>query len=91
MQEMESNVVEVESASPRRVVQAIKGADNIISVTQLGVRQRVLVSKRQADAKDYVQHLLNAANLQAECQMTHPSLEDVFVSVTNKQHTADKS
>jgi ABC-2 type transport system ATP-binding protein len=85
MQEMESIVVEVESASPRQIVQILKDADDIVSVTQLGVRLRVLVNKRQTDAQDYVQHLLNAKHIEADCHITHPSLEDVFVSVTNKQ------
>ena len=91
MQEIASVVVEVESTVPRQVAQTIKDANHIISVTQLGVRQRVLVSKQQANAEDYVQRLLNAAHLQAECQVTHPSLEDVFVSVTNKQHITPMS
>jgi len=89
MQQMDSYVVEVESSAPRQVAQALQGLSNIISVTQLGARQRVLVNKRQTDAKDHVQRLLDAAHIETECYATHPSLEDVFVTVTNKQTVAD--
>lgn len=88
MQQMDSYAVEVESTSPRQVAQVIRGALDIVSVTQLGVRQRVLVSKRQSAAQDYVQQLLDDAQIQAHCRITHPSLEDVFVTVTNKQTPA---
>lgn len=88
MQQINCDVVEVESASPRQVAQILKGITSIISVTQLGARQRVLVSKGQGDAENYVQQLLNTANIQSLCHATHPSLEDVFVTVTNKQPVA---
>ena len=91
MQQMDSYVVEVESDSPRQVARIINDAANVVSVTQLGVRQRVLINKRQADAKAYVQQLLNAGNLSARCHVAHPSLEDVFVTVTNKQAPATRS
>jgi len=84
MQEINSDVVEVESTSPRQVAHTLKDATNIISVTQLGTRQRVLVNKQQGDAKNYVQQILNSAQVESHCRDTHPSLEDVFVTVTNK-------
>lgn len=85
MQQMDSVVIEVESDQPRQVAQVIRGAENIVSVTQLGVRQRVLVHKRQADALAYVEQLLRNAQMTTQCIATHPSLEDVFVSVTGKK------
>lgn len=84
MQEINSDVVEVESIAPRQVAHALKDVINIVSVTQLGARQRVLVSKQQGDARGYVQQLLDAAQVESQCRDTHPSLEDVFVTVTNK-------
>ncbi len=89
MEQMDSYVVEVESTAPRKVAHTLQGQTDIISVTQLGARQRVLVNKRQTNAKDYVQQLLNAAHIQTACNATHPSLEDVFVTVTNKQPAED--
>jgi ABC-2 type transport system ATP-binding protein len=85
MQEINSDVVEVESKQPRQVAHTLKDKIHIISVTQLGARQRVLVSKQQGEAQSYVQQLLDSAQLTAECHATHPSLEDVFVTVTCKQ------
>jgi ABC-2 type transport system ATP-binding protein len=84
MQQINSDVVEVESTLPRQVAQTLNGVTNIISVTQLGARQRVLVNKEQGDASNYVQQILNSANISSQCRNTHPSLEDVFVTVTNK-------
>jgi ABC-2 type transport system ATP-binding protein len=89
MEQMDSYVVEVESTAPRKVAHTLQGQTDIISVTQLGARQRVLVNKRQTNARDYVQQLLNAAHIQTACNATHPSLEDVFVTVTNKQPAED--
>jgi ABC-2 type transport system ATP-binding protein len=89
MQQMGNIVVEVESDVPRQVAERLKTQTHIVSVTQLGVRQRVLVSKQQADPQEYVQQLLTAANIPGSCHITHPSLEDVFVSATNRQYTAE--
>ncbi|MDH3388594.1 MAG: ABC transporter ATP-binding protein [Gammaproteobacteria bacterium] len=86
MQEMDCNVVEVESATPRKIANVLQLAGNIVSVTQLGARQRVLVGKQQGDASGYVQQLLDAAELQAVCHGAPPSLEDVFVTVTRNTH-----
>jgi len=91
MREMDSNVVEVESEAPRRVARTLAQADNIVSVTQLGSRQRVLVSKHQDGASGYVQQLLNTAELPAACHDAPPSLEDVFVTVTRNTHPPGKS
>jgi ABC-2 type transport system ATP-binding protein len=91
MQQINSDVVEVESDLPRQVAQILAGATNIVSVTQLGARQRVLVNKRQGEATDYVQQLLDTAHIESQCGATHPSLEDVFVTVTNKQHSAGET
>jgi ABC-2 type transport system ATP-binding protein len=89
MQQMDNNVVEVESHVPRKVAETLKGQPHVVSVTQLGIRQRVLVSKQQANAQDYVQQLLTGANIEGSCHTTHPSLEDVFVSATNRQYIAE--
>jgi len=84
MDQMESWVIEVESTTPRKVSTALHGAANIISVTQLGARQRVLVKKQQDAALAYVQQLLTGAGVDAQSDLVHPSLEDVFVTVTNR-------
>jgi len=85
MREIDCNVVEVETATPRRVARALRDDNDIISVTQLGLHQRVLVGRQRSDASGYVQQLLDAAGLAAVCHLEEPSLEDVFVTVTRRQ------
>lgn len=82
MKDMNCVVVEVSSNQPRVVADTLKGKNRITSVTQLGARQRVLVAKSDSDALSDVRQLLHDAGIDAECAITHPSLEDVFVTVT---------
>lgn len=91
MREINSDVVEVEADAPRQIVGALANKLNIVSVTQLGARLRVLVDKRQGDASDYVQQILGSAGLNARSRITHPSLEDVFVTVTDKPNLSSPS
>jgi ABC-2 type transport system ATP-binding protein len=86
MRDMDCDVVEVESDRPRKIARALADADNIVSVTQLGARQRVLVDKQQGEASAYVRQLLDTAGLQAVCHDAPPSLEDVFVTATRNTH-----
>jgi ABC-2 type transport system ATP-binding protein len=88
MQQINCDIVEVESSAPRQVAQALSNVTSIISVTQLGARQRVLVNKQQGQAVDYVQQRLDTVGIASQCHATHPSLEDVFVTVTNKPAAA---
>ena len=82
MADMNCRVIEVESAQPRAVHRALSGVAAIASITQLGTRQRVLVQRRIEQPADYVAGLLRAAGEQAQSRETAPSLEDVFVAVT---------
>jgi ABC-2 type transport system ATP-binding protein len=87
---MGSLVVEVESEEPGRVREALEGVASILSVTQLGVRLRVLVARRSIEeATALVRAALAGAGITAEAQGVHPSLEDVFVLAT--RHTGDES
>lgn len=79
---MEARVVEVETDEPGRARAALDGLGHILSVTQLGVRLRVLVAMAAADAPDLVRATLAAAGIASGVQMVHPSLEDVFVLAT---------
>jgi ABC-2 type transport system ATP-binding protein len=54
----------------------------VASVTQLGIRLRVLVPRSEDQPIAVVRQLLEAAGVSAEVRETQPSLEDVFVAVT---------
>lgn len=83
MENMNCKVIEVESSYPREVAKTVSGKKNVVSVTQLGVRQRVLVDNTEHSPLAYIQQLLKQNQISATCEITHPSLEDVFVSVTH--------
>jgi ABC-2 type transport system ATP-binding protein len=55
-----------------------------VSVTQLGVRLRVLIPDSVADPLEIVDRALAARGIDAGSNIDTPSLEDVFVAVTLK-------
>ncbi len=75
-------VLEVLAADAHGAQQALVDDRQIASVTQLGMRLRVLVPNTVAQPRELVQQRLAAAGLAAECHEATPSLEDVFVAVT---------
>jgi ABC-2 type transport system ATP-binding protein len=85
-QELQENtgmhIIEVTADDPYHAQEALDQADVIASVTQLGMRLRVLIPERVPDPLDEVQRLLKAHNVEAHAQLTTASLEDVFVAVT---------
>ena len=89
---MGARVVEVETDAPGRARAALDGLEPILSVTQLGVRLRVLVAEgvaeRVEDAPERVRAALLAAGVEAQVQPVHPSLEDVFVLATDADGAA---
>jgi ABC-2 type transport system ATP-binding protein len=84
MADIDCAVVLVESAVPRAVQRALSGLDSVRSITQLGMRQRVLLPRSVGQPSEQVRGLLRAAGIEAQCHDTTPSLEDVFVAVTRK-------
>ena len=52
------------------------------SVTQLGIKLRVLIPEERDSPVTLVQSLLRDQGLDADCRKVAPSLEDVFVAVT---------
>lgn len=87
-QELQSNtgmhVIEVVAENPYAAQAVLAEYDEIASVTQLGVRLRVLISTRHSNPLDLVSSALAAKNIAAETSLASPSLEDVFVAVTMK-------
>lgn len=76
------HVVEVVAADPFAAQAALVGRPNVASVTQLGVRLRVLLPDHvTSPAEQVLEHLQNEG-VTAEAAVTAANLEDVFVAVT---------
>ena len=76
------HIVEVIAGDPFEAQQALDCAEHIASVTQLGVRLRVLVPEEFDDPVDLVRRHLDKKDVTADVRLTTASLEDVFVAVT---------
>ena len=78
------HIIEVIADNPYAAQEAIDTRPEIASVTQLGVRLRVLIPEQFSDPVQIVQAALTANNVAGTAQIVTPSLEDVFVAVTMK-------
>ena len=76
------HIIEVLADDPYRAQEALDDGDEIASVTQLGMRLRVLIPVQIEDPLGKVKGLLDGHGVPAEVRMTTASLEDVFVAVT---------
>ena len=76
------HIIEVTADDPYRAQNALYCAEHIASVTQLGIRLRVLVPDRFDEPVALVRSHLDAQKVRAEVRQTTASLEDVFVAVT---------
>lgn len=76
------HIIEVTADDPYLAQNALYCAEHIASVTQLGVRLRVLVPDHFDEPVALVRHHLAAQNVPADVRQTTASLEDVFVAVT---------
>ncbi len=76
------HIIEVLADDPYRAQEALDDGDAIASVTQLGMRLRVLIPVQVEDPLGKVKGLLDSHGVQAEVRVTTASLEDVFVAVT---------
>jgi ABC-2 type transport system ATP-binding protein len=76
------HIVEVLADDPYRAHAALTDISEIASVTQLGIRLRVLIPTTVDDPLRLVDRSLRSLNVQAHVQLTPATLEDVFVAVT---------
>jgi len=76
------NVIEVLADDPYHAQTAISELPVVASVTQLGIRLRVLIPESVDDALQQVQRSLTNRNIEADSHLSNASLEDVFVAVT---------
>lgn len=85
---IDSQVIEVTATDPNLARASLCAEPNITSITQLGVRLRVLLPKQVDIAEELVRKNLQQANIDAEVESVFPDLEDVFVSVTELRRAA---
>ena len=76
------HIIEVLADDPYRAQEALDDGNEIASVTQLGMRLRVLIPVQVEDPLGKVKGLLDGHGVRAEVRTTTASLEDVFVAVT---------
>jgi ABC-2 type transport system ATP-binding protein len=76
------HVIEVMAEDPYAAQAAIRELPEIASVTQLGVRLRVLIPERHDQPLQIVESALARAGVAAESSIASATLEDVFVAVT---------
>ena len=82
------NIVEVVGDDPYQAQVVIHDLPEVASVTQLGVRLRVLIPESHQAPLELVDGALKSANVKAEVSMSSATLEDVFVAVTMKPREA---
>jgi ABC-2 type transport system ATP-binding protein len=75
-------IIEVLADDPYRAQTAISTLPVIASVTQLGIRLRVLIPETVEGALDIVAGKLVEQGIEADTHISNASLEDVFVAVT---------
>lgn len=78
------NIVEVIAEDPYAAQAALDGIAEIASVTQLGVRLRVLIPERHDNPVRIVETLLAQHGVAGQTSLSAASLEDVFVAFTMK-------
>lgn len=77
-----SHVIELSAEDPDLARAALSGEANIISITQLGMRLRILIPKESNNPIEIVNSRLAQASIKADVEQVSPDLEDVFVAVT---------
>jgi len=78
----EMHIVEVVADDPYAAQLAIHDLPEVASVTQLGVRLRVLIPEHHADPIAIVETALRRSGITATVNLSSATLEDVFVAVT---------
>ena len=76
------NVIQVSADDPGAAQSSLHGLPEVASVTQLGVRLRVLIPESVGEPLSLVDHALESRGIEAETSVVDASLEDVFVAVT---------
>jgi ABC-2 type transport system ATP-binding protein len=87
-----AQVLLVIADQPRRVSKVLETEAFVHSTAQIGNSLRVLVDKALVEPENAVHRVIAAAGLlPVQCSLTSASLEDVFVTATQKQALARKA
>ncbi|MCH8099342.1 MAG: ABC transporter ATP-binding protein [Proteobacteria bacterium] len=84
------HIVEVIAENPYAAQSTLDGVAAIASVTQLGVRLRVLIPERHENPVQLVEKSLAEHGVAGSASLTAASLEDVFVAVTMSPEERDR-
>lgn len=82
------NIVEVLADDPVVAQSALAELSEITSITQLGLRLRVLIPQSVQDPRALIDAKLEQHAIPADITIVPASLEDVFVAVTQKRQAA---
>ena len=85
------SIVEVVANDPYAAQTALEDEASVVSVTQLGIRLRVLIPVEHPDPLQIIDSCLDRNGLRAVTKIVPASLEDVFVAVTQKSSTAERT
>jgi len=83
-----SHVVEIEADDPNKARLCLMQCEEISSITQLGIKLRVMIPKTISDPLALVNSNLSEENIEAKIEQVFPDLEDIFVSVTQQRREA---
>ncbi|MBI3561194.1 MAG: ABC transporter ATP-binding protein [Gammaproteobacteria bacterium] len=81
-----AKVVEIESEQPQATRQHLLQQRGVLSVTQLGVRLRILIQQQILDPVQHVRGLLPVQTTSDTITQVRPNLEDVFVAATQGRY-----
>ena len=77
-------VIEILARDTFAAQSSLSNIDEIVSVTQLGIRLRVLIPESVDQPLELIESALREGSIEAESAVVPASLEDVFVAVTYK-------
>ncbi len=84
------SIIEVLAEDTFAAQVAIENEPGVLSVTQLGVRLRVLIPDAFDSPLEIIKSSLARSNIIANAEIVAASLEDVFVAVTQKNNTLER-
>ena len=80
-----SHVVEIEADDLNSARLCLMKNPEISSITQLGIKLRIMIPKTVSDPLQLVNSTLRGENIEVKAEQVFPDLEDIFVSVTQQR------